>query len=874
MSGDDLAQYIAPTTGAKTLPVEDILTGRGFITGKSGSGKSVLEGTPVYTTEGRKPIEAVEKGENVLSLNRDTYTQEFREVQATLKHTDDTLVRITLDDGTELVGTEDHSFLTADGLEIVPIEGSDVTEGTWMPLARELPSTGQIEQIDLADYTEDATTVVIDDDTCRRGPRRRSRFLDLDAETGRIVGLYLAAGSVDSQMSIQMSNVDEDVRGFLDEWGFNGDEQPCIKGFHPFARFLQTEFGSDVDGKSLPGWVFDAPAGFRSALLSGYFDGDGIIDAHTTTAKSTSPELMDGLKELLRQFGVSTTLEDTVTGAAVGRPRSRRLTVDAFSVARFADVVELNVGAKADALAALTEAGDGEAKDNAKDVIPNGASILTDARAQRWPERAGDLYADGGTAHRLPRKQNAGRRAFNRLATELDVEGRATDFGRSDIQWRRVISVEELNEERAVYDLDVEHNDNFIANGVFVHNSNTASVITELLLENGYNLSIIDPEGEYYALKERYELLHVGVGGHCDVEVDPENGARLAEITLSERLPVIIDVSDYLSEDDAKTLIRSYVTALFTQEKTRKQPHLLVVEEMQEYLPQSGKPETAEILERVGKRGRKHGLGIMGMSQRPSSVDKDYITQCDWLVWHRLSWENDLNTARKVLGSERTAELDGLDDGEGYLITDWDDTIERVVFKRKQTKDAGATPGLEDYERRDMRSSTEDVVSQLDTGGATGEVADDAGTHAPGIDTGDAAELEAAVEDLELSAQAPEPTASSTEIETVDRDELEAYANQLERRNEILADEVRELRSILEVQGEGTEPVETVATVSNGGDVTASGSTPSEPSPPPRPRNRSGLAGTLVEFVAMLGYVVRVLVYKFRVAFSSATRRK
>ena len=118
------------TEDGVTMPATELLAGRGFVTGKSGSGKSILEGTPVYTESGRKLIEEVEEGERVLSLNRRSYEQEFREVQATIEHTDDRLLRVTLEDGTELVGTADHSFLTVDGLEIVPVRGENLEEGT------------------------------------------------------------------------------------------------------------------------------------------------------------------------------------------------------------------------------------------------------------------------------------------------------------------------------------------------------------------------------------------------------------------------------------------------------------------------------------------------------------------------------------------------------------------------------------------------------------------------------------------------------------------------------------------------------------------------------------------------------------------------
>jgi len=309
------------------LPAVEALTGRGFITGKSGGGKSILEGTPVHTADGRKPIEAVAEGDRVLSLNKRTYEQEFREVQATIEHTEDRLLRVTLEDGTELVGTEDHSFLTADGLEIVPIRGDELEEGTWLPLSRELPSAESVEAFDLAEYLDGENNVVVDGGVIRSGPRQEDRTLSLDFPTGKEVGLYLAEGSFDSQLTIQLSNVDDGVREFLDGRGYNLYEGTCNKGFRPYARFLETEFGRGSSGKRIPEWAFDAPEPFRAGLLSGYFDGDGTVNEKSVTAMSESPELIDGLAELLRQFAVSTTVRDKFSVYDGERRHYRRLRV-------------------------------------------------------------------------------------------------------------------------------------------------------------------------------------------------------------------------------------------------------------------------------------------------------------------------------------------------------------------------------------------------------------------------------------------------------------------------------------------------------------------------------------------------------------------
>jgi len=244
--------------------------------------------------------------------------------------------------------------------------------------------------------------------------------------------------------------------------------------------------------------------------------------------------------------------------------------------------------------------------------------------------------------------------------------------------------------------------------------SNTASVVIERLLDGGYPVLIVDADGEYYGLKEEYELLHAGADEECDIQVEPEHAEKLASLALEQNVPIVLDVSGYLEEDTASELILQVTRQLFTKEKKMKKPFLMLVEECHEYIPEGGGMDrTGEMLIKVGKRGRKHGLGVVGISQRPADVKKDFITQCDWLCWHRLTWENDTKVVGRLLGSEYATAIEDMDDGEGFLMTDWAEDLRRVQFRRKQTFDAGATPGLEDFERPDLKSVSGDLVSDL-----------------------------------------------------------------------------------------------------------------------------------------------------------------
>jgi prefoldin subunit 5 len=247
--------------------------------------------------------------------------------------------------------------------------------------------------------------------------------------------------------------------------------------------------------------------------------------------------------------------------------------------------------------------------------------------------------------------------------------------------------------------------------------SNTAGKICEEILDEGYPLLVIDTEGEYYGLKEEYEVLHVGTDDECDLQVGPEHAEKIADLALDEKVPIILDVSGFVDSDAVDQLVHDTVKNLFDKEKKLKMPFPILVEEAHEWIPEQGSRgedgEVTDMLIRVSKRGRKRGLGLTALSQRPASVDKDHITQSDYRIWHQLDWDNDLSVVRKVLGKDYEDIVKNLDTGHAVLEADFIDDRQLVKFLRKKTFDAGATPDLEDFERPELKSVSGDLVDEL-----------------------------------------------------------------------------------------------------------------------------------------------------------------
>jgi hypothetical protein len=144
-------------------------------------------------------------------------------------------------------------------------------------------------------------------------------------------------------------------------------------------------------------------------------------------------------------------------------------------------------------------------------------------------------------------------------------------------------------------------------------------------------------------------------------------GDRLMGDSMSEmlstilRIPTegkpltIIDVSGMPSE------IVSVVVAMIARlvfdysiwsRAERQTPILLVCEEAQRYLPREDsalKPAAQRNFERIAKEGRKHGISLGLISQRPSDLSESVLSQCGTLFVLRLTTERDQNFIKSAV---------------------------------------------------------------------------------------------------------------------------------------------------------------------------------------------------------------------------------
>ena len=225
-------------------------------------------------------------------------------------------------------------------------------------------------------------------------------------------------------------------------------------------------------------------------------------------------------------------------------------------------------------------------------------------------------------------------------------------------------------------------------------------VLLEETLENGTLVCIIDPEGEHFTLAEKYPCLIIG-GEHAHVPFDPAGVELYIEAMITTGLSTIFDLSDYIDteQQDYYAIIGD---ALFRLEQKYRRKVRLVVEEAQIYAPQNGGGGASKkknkgldaitVSQRIAKRGRKRALDSLWATQRPASLSKDILSQCNRFWFGGITSELDYKAIKPFLTEAGISfqDIKSLQPGEFFYYAKGKTT--RIKVRKRYCKHAGATP--------------------------------------------------------------------------------------------------------------------------------------------------------------------------------------
>ena len=144
-----------------------------------------------------------------------------------------------------------------------------------------------------------------------------------------------------------------------------------------------------------------------------------------------------------------------------------------------------------------------------------------------------------------------------------------------------------------------------------------------------------------------------------------------------------------------------------------RHPIAIFCDEAHLYLPVSAADSMDErglkSFERIAKEGRKYGVSLVVISQRPADVSKTILSQCGNFIAMRLTNPEDQNVIRRLFPDnlgDFAGMLPILDVGEGLVVGDASLLPSRVILDKPTIQPNSCTVDLWDIWNEDKKSST------------------------------------------------------------------------------------------------------------------------------------------------------------------------
>lgn len=193
---------------------------------------------------------------------------------------------------------------------------------------------------------------------------------------------------------------------------------------------------------------------------------------------------------------------------------------------------------------------------------------------------------------------------------------------------------------------------------------------------------------------------------------------------LGNNKPVtILDLSGIPSEimiSISGTLLKIVYDSLFWGQNLqiggKEQPLFIVLEEAHNYLKAGEKSISSRAVQTIAKEGRKYGVGLALVTQRPSELDETVLSQCGTIVALRMNNSKDRGHIKSAIQDELQTMVDllpSLRTGEGIVSGEGVKIPSRIQFYKLSNAPKSSDPIISEKWMNDKSKLTEDDYKKL-----------------------------------------------------------------------------------------------------------------------------------------------------------------
>lgn len=189
--------------------------------------------------------------------------------------------------------------------------------------------------------------------------------------------------------------------------------------------------------------------------------------------------------------------------------------------------------------------------------------------------------------------------------------------------------------------------------------------IIEQTLSQHIPVWVVDPEGEYSTLREKFDLLIFAEDG--DLDLRSETLAATLPVLLKKGISCVFDLSD-LNLEEKRHCVVKICQSILGLPKPDWKSLLLCIDEAQIFAPEGKSSASIEAVTDLASRIRKRGVGLVVATQRLSALDKNLTSHLlNRIIGYCLE---DIEVARAAnyIGKANAKDLQTFQPGDFYAL--------------------------------------------------------------------------------------------------------------------------------------------------------------------------------------------------------------
>ena len=168
------------------------------------------------------------------------------------------------------------------------------------------------------------------------------------------------------------------------------------------------------------------------------------------------------------------------------------------------------------------------------------------------------------------------------------------------------------------------------------------------------------------------------------------------------------EVSDYIASRILSDIYEKISDGEF------EYPVFIFVEEAHRFIPVNSRTYSGSIIKKIAAEGRKFGVFLVVITQRPSKIHSDALSQCNSQIIMRITNPQDQNAiamSSERLGENLLNDLPGLNTGEAVIVGEMTRAPVMARIRKRRTREGGSDIDIMGKMKEAVKKAKEETIN-------------------------------------------------------------------------------------------------------------------------------------------------------------------